>query len=333
MKLEEIIEEQYDSILKTSKNRPLVDAIVNRHPITFYYSGPRKPKKKSVKAGYRVKAEAVALGANKHTGNLVLRAYIDEPSKSKRGTPTRVGKEKSNYGWRTFLVARMSSIQIIQNETFNTIRDKYNGGEDDASMSITYVKTDFSTTPPKPKIGDTKKPEKKPTAEPEKPKEPTITKQARNVDAELKKFDDELATIENEIQTALASYKENKGTPEEKKFIEQLKVLGDKKKALLNKIADTITNIGKDVKPEDKPKINAFTRRVSAKKNDPETLIPLPTEKPSKTPNQKDQTPEVKDKKLPQVPKKEKPTDDPEDNRYDLNENFVNRVKKLISYF
>jgi hypothetical protein len=332
MKLEEIIEEQYD-ILKTSKNRPLVDAIVNRHPITFYYTGPRKPKKKSVKAGYRVKAEAVALGANKHTGNLVLRAYIDDPSKSKRGTPTRVGKEKSNYGWRTFLVARMSNIQVAKEETFNVIRDKYNNGADDASMSKTYVKTDFSSTPPKPKIGDTKKPEEKPTAEPKKPKPPTITKQARDVDAELRKFDNELATLETEIQTALDSYKENKGTPEETKFIEQLRVLGDDKKKLLKKIADTISSIGQDMQPEDKVKVNNFTRRVSAKKNDPETLIPLPSEKPTKKPNQKDQTPEVKDKKLPEVPKKDKPSDDPDDNRYDLNENFVNRVKKLISYF
>ena len=104
MKFEEIIEEQNDSaLLKTSKNKPLVDAIVNRHPITFYYSGPRKPKKKSVKAGYRVKAEPVALGAHKSTGNLIVRAYIDDPSASKRGTPSKVGKEKANYGWRTFL--------------------------------------------------------------------------------------------------------------------------------------------------------------------------------------------------------------------------------------
>ena len=79
MKLEEIIEEQYDSILKTSKNRPLVDAIVNRHPITFYYSGPRKPKKKSVKAGYRVKAEAVgARGSSKAASSPTI-TVIDLP--------------------------------------------------------------------------------------------------------------------------------------------------------------------------------------------------------------------------------------------------------------
>ncbi len=333
MKLNDIIEEQNDPILKTSKNKPLVDAIVNRHPITFYYAGPRKPKKKSVKAGYRVKAEAVALGANKHTGNLVLRAYIDDPSASKRGTPAKVGKEKSNYGWRTFLVTRMSNIQIIKNETFNVIRDKYNGGEDDKSMSKTYVKTDFTTTPPKPKIGDTKKPEKKPSLEPGKPKPATITKQARNVDAELRKFDTDLESIEKDIKSTLDAYKQVKGTEEEKKHIEQLKTLNKQKDELLGKIADTITNIGADVKPEDKTKINNFTRRVSSKKKDPETLIPTPTEKPSKKPNQKDQEPETTDKKLPEVPKKEKPTKDPDENRYDLNESYVNRVKKLISYF
>ena len=162
MKLEEIIEEQNQGLLKTTKNKPLVDAIVNRHPITFYYSGPRKPKKKSVKAGYRVKAEPVALGAHKTTGNLLVRAYIDDPSVSKRGTPGKVGKEKSNYGWRTFLASRMSNVQVVKDETFNTIREKYNGGGDDKSMSVTYVSTDFSQTPPKPKIGDTKKVE--PTA-------------------------------------------------------------------------------------------------------------------------------------------------------------------------
>lgn len=337
MKLEEIIEEQNYGILKISSNKVLVDAIVNRHPITFYYSGPRKPKKKSVKAGYRVKAEAVALGAMKGSGGLVIRAYIDNPSASKRGTPSNVGKEKSNYGWRTFLVYRMKNVQVLKDETFNTIREKYNGGGDDKSMSVTYVSTDFSQTPPKPKIGDTKKPAKK-VKEPETPGTPTtkpvtITKQARTVDAELKSFDNELNTIEKDIQTSLDNYKRVKGSEEEKQYIQQLKDLNKKKDELLTKVADTISKIGQDVKPEDKSKINNFTRRVAAKKTNPETLIPTPTEKPSKKPNQKDNEPENKDKKLPNVPKKNKPEEDPDDNRYDLNENFVNRVKRLISYF
>ena len=47
-------------VLKTTQSKPIVDAIKNRNPVTFYYSGPRKPNKKSVKAGKRVKAEIVA---------------------------------------------------------------------------------------------------------------------------------------------------------------------------------------------------------------------------------------------------------------------------------
>ena len=77
----EILEEQ--SILNTTRTKPIVDAIKNRKKITFYYSGPRKPKKDSVKPGYRVKAEAVALGLSKR-GNLVMRAYVQPPSTSKK---------------------------------------------------------------------------------------------------------------------------------------------------------------------------------------------------------------------------------------------------------
>lgn len=330
MKLEEflddIIEEQNSPILKTTANKPLVDAIVNRHPITFYYKGPRKPKKNSVKAGYRVKAEPVALGANKHSGNLVLRAYIDDPSVSKRGTPGKVGNEKSNYGWRTFRTSRMSGVQILKDETFNTIRDKYNGGGDDKSMSVTYVSTDFSQNPPKPKIGDTKKPEIKTTTV--EPKKPTITKQTRNVDAELKQFDKDLEQVEKDIKTSLDNYKRTKNSPDEIKYVNQLKDLNKKKDELLTKIANTITNIGKDANQEDKSKINKFTKRVSAKKNDLNVIVPQPTKKPTKVPNKTDEP--KSDEKLPNVPKKEKPSKDT--NTYDLNEGFIKRIKNLIIY-
>lgn len=326
--LEDIIEEQNYPILKISRNRPLVDAIVNRHPITFYYSGPRKPKKKSVKAGYRVKAEPVAMGAHKTTGNLLVRAYIDDPSASKRGTPSKVGKEKSNYGWRTFLASRMSNVQILKDETFDTIRDKYNDGEDDKSMSVTYVKTDFSTTPPRPRIGDTKKPETTTTTTTVEPKKPTITKQARNVDAELKQFDKELEQIEKDINTSLENYKKTKNSPEEIEYVNQLKDLNKKKNELLNKISDTITNIGSDVSSDDKSKINKFTNRVSNKKASLDVIVPQPTKKPTKAPNKVDE-PEQKEN-LPKVPVKEKPKTDT--NTYDLNESYIQRIKKLISY-
>ena len=134
-----ILEEQ--NILKTTKTKPIVDAIKNRKKIDFYYSGPRKPKKKSVKAGYRVKAEPVAMGSHKTTGNLLVRAYIDDPSASKRGTPGRVGKEKSNYGWRTFLASRMSRVEVLKDETFDTPREKFNGGGDDRWGHILASKT------------------------------------------------------------------------------------------------------------------------------------------------------------------------------------------------
>jgi hypothetical protein len=328
--LEDIIEEQNYPILKISRNRPLVDAIVNRHPITFYYTGPRKPKKKSVKAGYRVKAEPVAMGSHKTTGNLLVRAYIDDPSASKRGTPGRVGKEKSNYGWRTFLASRMSRVEVLKDETFDTPREKFNGGGDDKTMGVTYVSTDFSTTPPKPRIGDTKKPESKAGVEPKpiEPKKPTITKQARNVDAELKQFDKELEQIEKDIKTSLENYKKSKNSPKEIEYVNQLKDFNKKKNELLNRISDTITNIGTDVSSDDKSKINRFTSRVSSKKPSLDVIVPEPTKKPTKEPNKPDEPDEKGD--LPKIPTKEKPKTDM--NSYDLNESYIQRIKKLISY-
>ena len=48
-----ILEEQ--NILKTTKTKPIVDAIKNRKKIDFYYSGPRKGSD-SVKSGKRESA-------------------------------------------------------------------------------------------------------------------------------------------------------------------------------------------------------------------------------------------------------------------------------------
>lgn len=292
------------NILNTVQTKVIVDAIKKKRKITFDYYGPRTPKRDSVKPGKRIKAEPYAIGLSKK-GNLIIRMWVEPPSVSKKGFL------KTN--WRTFMVSRMKNI-VVTDEIFTRMRDKYNGGGNDKSMTVTYVSADFSTTPPE-------------------PKKPTITKQTRNVDAELKKFDVELNTIEKDIQTNLNAYKNTKGTPDEKKYIQQLKDLNKKKNELLNKIQNTISSIGKDVKPEDKAKISDFTRRVSAKKKEPETLIPIPSEKPPKKPNQKNQEPEVKDEKLPEVPKKEKPSKKPDLNTDNLNEGYVNRIKKLISYF
>jgi hypothetical protein len=138
-----VLEEQ--NILKTTKTKPIVDAIKNRKKITFYYSGPRKPKKDSVKAGKRIDAEAVALGLSKK-GNLIMRAFVQPPSVSKKGF--------DKTGWRTFILSRMSDVQI-SDETFDSKRPQYKEGSDN-SMSVTYVTTDWTKQP---KVKKEKKPQ------------------------------------------------------------------------------------------------------------------------------------------------------------------------------
>jgi len=171
-----ILEEQ--NILKTRQSKPIVDAIVNRNPITFYYTGPRKPKEKSVKQGRRIDAEAVAMGVNSK-GNLVIRAYVQPPSVSKKGF--------NEHGWRTFMVSRMSRIEVNKNTQFNQKRPGYKEGDESpkyGGMRVTYVKSNWDTTPVKKEPKHIKepikkvepvlpqpKPEVKPPVEPTKPTE------------------------------------------------------------------------------------------------------------------------------------------------------------------
>ena len=146
------------SILKTTATKPIVDAIKNRRKISFFYSGPRKPAKDSVKAGKRIKVEPVAIGLSKK-GNLIIRAWVNNPSVSKKGF------NKTN--WRTFILGRASNIEITD-ETFDQKRPGYKEG-DDKTMSVTYVTTDWSK---KPRIKKYEKPFKTPQ---EKPKiEPKV---------------------------------------------------------------------------------------------------------------------------------------------------------------
>ncbi len=150
-----VLEEQ--NVLKTTKTKPIVDAIKNRKKVSFYYSGPRKPKKDSVKPGKRIDAEAVALGLSKK-GNLIMRAYVQPPSVSKKGF--------NKTGWRTFILSRMSNVEI-SNQTFNSKRPQYKEGSDN-SMSVTYVTSDWTKQP---KV----KKEKKPVQPTPQPTEPTVT--------------------------------------------------------------------------------------------------------------------------------------------------------------
>lgn len=151
----DVIEEQ--NILKTTKTKPIVDAIKNRKKVDFFYSGPRKGRN-SVKSGKRESAELVAIGLSKK-GNLIVRAYVDTPSVSKKGF------EKTN--WRTFMVSRMSDVKI-GDEKFDQKRPDYEEGAD-KSMSVTYVKSDWTNKPEVKKPRIVKPTVTKPTPKPVQP--------------------------------------------------------------------------------------------------------------------------------------------------------------------
>ena len=102
-------------------------------------------------------------------GNLIVRAYVDTPSVSKKGF------EKTN--WRTFMVSRMSDVKI-SDEKFDQKRPDYEEGADN-SMSVTYVTSDWTNKPevkkprivkPKPEV-----PSATATTEPTPSVEPTTT--------------------------------------------------------------------------------------------------------------------------------------------------------------
>lgn len=144
-----------------SINKRLKDAIINRNPVSFYYNGP----KGEVLSGRRVRAELVTMGLTKK-GNLVVRGWVQPPSISKKGFDSN--KQGSpEYGWRLFMISRMSGINIYEDETFNQKRPGYNENGDGSLTSI-EVKSNWGTLPsPKKEIP---KPTVTPTAEPEKPK-------------------------------------------------------------------------------------------------------------------------------------------------------------------
>lgn len=245
----EILEEQ--SVLRTTKTKPIVDAIKNRKKITFYYSGPRKPKKNSVKPGYRVKAEAVALGLSKK-GNLVMRAYVQPPSTSKTGF--------AKHGWRTFILSRMSGTEITD-EIFNEKRPGYKEG-DDNGLSVTYVTTDWTNKP------DVKKPrivKQKPTTEPTKQVEPSIEKPEPKTT--------ELPQPKPEVSPS----KEPTQSPEEPN-----QDIKDKQKELYNKKQsewiDKQKEIGGNLKP------GQGTRARFSKEVEKEIPQPKPEEKPTANP-------------------------------------------------
>ena len=154
--------------LNNSSSRPgsIANAVKKRNPVSFFYNGPRN----TVQAGKRVKAELVALGLSKK-GNMVVRAWVDQPSKSKTGF------QKGN--WRTFMVGRMNQVEIYDEETFDQKREGYKEGED-KSMSVTYVTSDWSSTPepqtqePVQREPQTQEPEVEPTQREPQTQEPEV---------------------------------------------------------------------------------------------------------------------------------------------------------------
>jgi hypothetical protein len=157
-----ILEQASDpAILKTSGNKPIVNAIRNKKKISFFYSGPRKPKKNSVKSGKRFRVEPVALGVNSK-GKLILRAWVDSGS----GSTTKTGFDKTN--WRTFILSRMKNLEVLD-DTFEK-RPGYRE-DGDALMNPVYVQTSFKD---KKDVAKKEKPEPQPAAEPEEKPEPPV---------------------------------------------------------------------------------------------------------------------------------------------------------------
>jgi hypothetical protein len=251
-----ILEEQ--NILRTSKTKPIVDAIKNRNKISFFYTGPKNPKKDSVKPGKRIDAEAIALGLSKR-GNLIVRAYVQPPSVSKKGF--------NKTGWRTFMVGRMSDLRV-SDEKFDQKRPGYKEG-DDRSMTVTYVTTDWTNKP------EVKKPRIiKPTVTKPTPSttEPTPTKP-------------EVTTPQEPKTTELPQPKpEVKPEPTPQNTI-------DKEKELYKTKESDWKNKQKEVGGNTKP--GQGTRERFKKEVGKELPQPKPTEKPVANPEEDEE-----DKKL-----------------------------------
>jgi len=132
-----INEQNYNS----QKVRTIINAMNNRNPITFYYSGPQKPPKDRVLNGVRIRAEVVAYGLSKK-GNEIVRAYIGPPSTTLRGY--------NKTHWRTFRIDRMSSIRTLTDETFDKRNDgQYKEGSENSNgpMVTTYSTIKWDKTP------------------------------------------------------------------------------------------------------------------------------------------------------------------------------------------
>ena len=178
-----------------SINKRLKDAIINRHPVSFYYNGP----KGEVLPGRRVRAELVAMGLTKK-GNTVVRGWVQPPSVSKKGF-NNGNQNTPEYGWRLFIISRMSGINIYEDETFNQKRPGYNENGDKSLTSI-EVKINWGTLPipkkeePKPTVTPTIEPQKTELPQP-KPKQKPTTLPQPETKRDIEVYDD----LKNKINT------------------------------------------------------------------------------------------------------------------------------------
>jgi hypothetical protein len=250
-----------DMALQTSQTKPLVNAIVNRHPISFMYTGPRKGKD-SVLSGKRMNGEAVALGLSKK-GNLIIRVFIPSPNVSKKGF------NKTN--WRTFMVSRMRNIQIHDDRMFDLNRPQFKSGDDD-SMTVTYVTSD---TTKKPEI----KPIKKVKVEPTQPQvEPTKPEPTSKLEP-ITKPEVKPTTVEP-TQQELPQPK-----PDEKPSVNPIQTPQDninKEKDLYKKKESDWINKQKEIGGNIKP--GQGTRERFKKEIEKELPQPKPDEKPNENP-------------------------------------------------
>lgn len=118
----------------SKRNKELIDAIKNRHPVSFYYNGPRG----EVLAGRRIKSELVAMGLTSK-GNLVVRGWVKPPSTSKKGF--------EKHGWRLFKLSGMSGVKIYDEETFDIERPGLNK-DGDRTLTTVYATSDWGVRQP-----------------------------------------------------------------------------------------------------------------------------------------------------------------------------------------
>ena len=118
-------------------------------------------------------------------------------------------------------------------------------------------------------------------------------------------------------------------TPEEKEKIKiNNKTLADKRNELEKKEAELIDQMAKQSVDVENKKAQKFMSNYRARKDAEKNIKPLQS-KPTSTPNSPKPDEKPKNKTLPEIPKKEKPSDTPDDDV--INESILGRIKTLMN--